>query len=173
MALAKSLQVLTGCKHVFALVGRELLWPKLLAAREFAARLLQGAQSLLPLRLEPACHQPVVGIDRAIAALGALDLLVGALDRQAPLGQGAVVIGLQQLRRTHRCPQAGGCHSAQEGMDHGLVDLRATDVQAVHAATIDDALVRALVARRLVLAAVVRVQLAPAVAAGGQSLQQC
>jgi hypothetical protein len=85
---------------VFALLLRQLLWPKLLAAREFAAGLLEGAQALLPLRLEPTCHQPVIWIDCAIATLGALNLVGGAIDCQAPLGHGTVVIGLQQFSST-------------------------------------------------------------------------
>ena len=45
-------------------------------------------------RFETARHQSVVGIDRAIVTLGALGLVLGALERQAPLGQHAVVVGL-------------------------------------------------------------------------------
>jgi hypothetical protein len=112
-------------------------------------------------------------VDRAIAALGALDLEVGTLDCKAPLGEGTVVIGLQQLGCAQRCGEAGGLHGTEERIGHGLIDLHAADVQAVHAATFDDALVRAVVAGCLVLATVVRVQLAPAMTTRGNSLQQC
>lgn len=73
----------------------------LLALRELGLRLLEGAQTLLPVRLEPARDQTVVRVHRAIASLGLVGLVLRALHRQAPLGQGSIVIGLQLLGRAH------------------------------------------------------------------------
>ena len=77
--------------------GAQCGGPLLFATGEFAACLLQCMQRLLPLRFEAARDKAVVRIDGAVMALGAPGVISGALDRQALLGQCAIMIGLQAL----------------------------------------------------------------------------
>jgi hypothetical protein len=54
-------------------------------------------QCVLPVALQPARDKPVLGLDLAVAALGPLGLVSGALDLQPPLFQRGVVIDLELL----------------------------------------------------------------------------
>ena len=165
-------QVVAQAEKAAAFIVGQRMRALLLALRKFGLRLLKGAQTLFPVRFEPARDQTVVRVHRAIAALGLVGLVLRTLHRQAPLGKGPIVVGLQLLGRAHSGAQSRGGNGGEERLGHGLVDLHAADVQAVHAAAVDHALVGAVVPRRLLLAPVVRAQLASAMATRGQALQQ-
>jgi hypothetical protein len=59
-----------------------------LAAGEFGLAVGEGLQRGVPLGLQAAGDQPVVRVDRAVAALGATGLIPCLLDLVAPLRQG-------------------------------------------------------------------------------------
>ena len=99
-------------------------------------------------------------------------LVACALDRETPLRQRAVVIGFDALGRGERGLDTERRERGKHGARHRLVDLHGADAQAVDAATIDDALAGAVIARRGGAAGVVRAQLASALSADGQPLQQ-
>src|SRR5438477_596339 len=58
---------------------------------------LKSAQALLPATFEAARHQPVVGIDSAIATLGTLRFVIGSLDPEPPLLQSGFALDFQPL----------------------------------------------------------------------------
>ena len=55
-------------------------------------------QALLPFAFEAARHQAVVGIDGAVAALGAARFVACPLDAETPLPERGLAIGLEPLR---------------------------------------------------------------------------
>ena len=116
----------------------------------------------------------MLGLDRAVAPLGALRLILGALDLQAPLLQRGVVILLERLGRGERGLDAGGGERGQQRVGDRLVDLGAADPETPLATALDEHAARAVVGRAVVAspALVVHLQLAPAVPADRDSLQQ-
>src|SRR6516164_288359 len=80
-------------KQADALVCAERSWAQLFATRKLGLGLVELAQAVLPLGLDAAGDEAVVGVDSAIATLGALRLVACALDRETPLRQRAVVVG--------------------------------------------------------------------------------
>ena len=78
---------------------------------------------MLPVALQAARDEAVLGLDLAVAALGALGLIFGALDLQPPLRQRGVVVGLERLGRAQRGLHAGGGERGQQRAGDGLVDL--------------------------------------------------
>ena len=91
----------------------------------------------MPLQLTG--HQAIVGVDGAIATLGALCVVGCALDRETPLCQRAVVVGFDALSRSECSLDAKRRERGKHGARHRLVDLHGADGEAVDAATIDDA----------------------------------
>ena len=64
------------------------------------------------------------------------------------------------------------CERAQHGLRHRIVNLHGADVEAVEAAAMDDVLAGAVITWRGSATGVMRVQLASAVSADGETLQQ-
>src|SRR5215218_7452225 len=121
---------------------------------------------------QTAGDQAVVGVDGKVAPLGQPGLIPGAFDLQAPLGERGVVVGLQALGGGHRRLDAGGGERLTERLGDRLVDLHTADAQAVDPATGDQVAAGAVVAGRGVAAPVVHRQLAAALAADRDALQQ-
>src|SRR5208283_2473114 len=126
------------------------------ATRKLGLGGLERAQPLLPFALEAASDQAVVGIDGAVAALGAARFVACPLDAEAPLPERGLAIGLEPLRGGDR----GGKPCRLEGGDErprdGLVDLDAADVEAIDAAALDQDLAGAMIPRRGIASAIVR-----------------
>src|SRR6188472_2286261 len=135
---------------------------------------LKRCERLLPFALQAAGDEAVLGLDSAVAPLGALRLILGALDLQPPLLQRGVVILLERLGRGERGLDAGGGERGQQRVGDRLVDLGAADPETPLATALDEHAARAVVGRALVAspALVVHLQLAPAVPADRDSLQQ-
>ena len=166
-------QIAAEGKQAVALVCAERSGAQLFATRKLGLGLLEFTQAVLPFGFETTSDEAVVGVDGAIATLGALRLVACALDRETPLRQRVVVIGFDALGRSERGLDTARRERGKHGVRHRLVDLHGADAKAVDAATIDDALAGAVIARRRGAAGVVRAQLASALAADGQPLQQC
>ena len=66
----------------------------------------------------------------------------------------------------------GRLEGGDEGPRDGLVDLNAANVEAIDAAALDQDLAGAMISRRGAASAIVRVQAASAVPAGGKALEQ-
>ena len=129
---------------------------------------------MLPVAFQAAGDEPVLGLDLAIAALGAVGLVLGALELQAPLFQRGVVVLLELLGRLQRGLDAGRGECGEQRAGDGLVDLSAADPHAPSAAALDQNAGRAVIGRALVPtpALIVHLELAPAAAAHRDPLQQ-
>ena len=146
--------------------------PLMLAGLELALRDFKIPQALLPLGFEAASHETIFRFDRAIPALGAFGSIPRALDRQPPLRERGLIIVVELLRGDERGVDGGRSEGREERRGDGLVDLDPADGEAVDAAARDEILARAVIARRGRAPAVMRVQPATAVPAGGEALQQ-
>src|SRR5437588_615697 len=133
---------------------------------------LKCPQALLPAAFEAARHQPVVGIDSAIAALGALRFVIGSLDPEPPLLQSDFAFGFQPLSGGQSGGKPGRLQGSDEGPSDGLVDLDTADVEAIDAAVLDENLARAVVTWRGVATTIVGVQTAAAMTTAGQPLHE-
>ncbi len=165
-------QVHAKCEHGLALVGRQFARSAPLAAFEFGPRLFEFAQALFPFRLEAAGDEAILGLDGTVPAFGALGFIARPFEGQTPLFERAVVIGFDPFGGAQRGLETGRLRRVEHGLGHRPVDLYAADVQAVHAACLDDVLTRTVIARRGVSSLVVDIQPPPAVAARGDALQQ-
>ena len=67
---------------------RDYARPLSLAAFQLSLSSIERPQALLPFALEATRHQPVVGVDGAVAALGALRFVGCSLHPEPPLLQG-------------------------------------------------------------------------------------
>ena len=128
----------------------------------------------VPLGLQAAGDQPVVGVDGPVAALGLAGLVAGLLDLAAPLRERGVVAVLELLGGGQAGLQRGGLQRGQERAGDRGVDRDAADAQVPGAAALDElAGAGAVVAGGgLGRAVVVDGELAAAGPAGGQALQQ-
>ena len=131
-------------------------------------------QRVLPVALQSARDESVLGLDLAVAALGPLCLVSGAFDLQPPLLQRGVLIGLERLGGLQRRLHAGWGERGEQRLSDRLVDPAAADPQAPAAAVLDQDPAGAVVARAFVAATTVigQVELAPAAAAHRDPLQQ-
>src|SRR5262249_27169258 len=136
-----------------SLVGRAR--PPRRALREF----------VFPFRLETARDEPIVRIDGAITALGALRLVARVRDLSAPLEQ-----GLADLDCAHRAPIAAGVTAATTAAAKRRRSA-AADAHAVLAPAVDDRGPRAVVARRRVAIAAIHAQATAAAPTRGDALQ--
>jgi hypothetical protein len=142
------------------------------APYQFRSCSLQFAKRLLPFGFEATGDQAVVRIDSTITALGALRLVARPLHRKTPLCQRTVVIGLDPLGGGECSFDAQWRECGEHSLRHRVVDLHGADVEAVDAASIRDCLTGAVIARRGGAAGVLGAQLASAVSADGETLQQ-
>src|ERR1700752_1906305 len=141
--------------------------PLLLAPPQLKLSGLKPAQPLLPVAFEAARHQPVVGIDSAIAPLGALRFVIGSPAPEPPLLQRHFAFGFQPLSGGKSGGKAGRVPSSDEGPRDGLLNLDPPNIQAIDAAVLDENLARAVVTWRGVATTIVGVQTPTAVTAAG------
>ena len=142
------------------------------AAFEFGLSLFEFAQALFPFRLEAARDEPILGLDGAIASLGALGFVARPFDGESPLFEGAVVIGLDPLGGAQRSLETSRLQGGKQSLRYRLVDLHAPDGQAVQALSLKDVLPGAVITRRGLSSPVAGTQPPPAVAARRDALQQ-
>ena len=109
-----------------------------------------SAERVLPVALEAAGDEPVLGLDLAIAPLRPVGLVSGALDLQPPLLQRRVVVLLERLGRLQRGLHPGRRERGEQRAGDGLVDLAAADPQAPAAAVLDQDAARAVIGGALV-----------------------
>src|ERR1700676_1138541 len=159
-------------KQADALGCAERFGTQLFATRKLGLGALELAQAVLPFGFDATGDQAIVGVDGAIATLGALCLVACALERETPLRQRAVVVGFDALGRSERSLDAERRERGKHGVRHCLVDLHGADAQAVDATSIDNAFAGAVIAGGRGAPGVVRAQLASALSASGQALQQ-
>jgi len=76
-------------------------------------------QALLPFALEAARHQPIVGVDGAVAALGALHFVACSLHTEPPLLQDRIAIAFEPLRRGESGRKRGRLQGGEEGPGDG------------------------------------------------------
>src|SRR5215216_5634214 len=119
------------------LVGGQGLGAALLATGQLGLGRRDLGELVLPVALQAAGDQPVVGVDGQVAPLRQPGLEAGPLDLQAPLPEGGVVVGLQALGGGHRRVDAGGGERGQERLGDRLVELDAADAEAGHAPAAD------------------------------------
>ena len=129
------------------------------------------AQTVLPFGFQAARDEPILRLHRAVTALGSLGLILQALDLEPPLGKGGVAVGLELLDRKQYRVHGSRCDSVEKSVRHSLIDRQTADVEAVHAAALDDVFTGAVIARSRVSAAIVSAQSATAMATGGDALQ--
>src|SRR6516164_6231721 len=150
----------SDCEQTIALGLRDHPRPLFFAAPQLDLGCLNCAQALLPVAFEAARHQPVVGIDSAIAALGALRFVIGSLDSEPPLLQSGFAFGLQPLSGGEGGGKPSRLQGSDEGPSDGLVDLATADIEAIDAAVLDENLARAVVTWRGVATTIMGVQTA-------------
>src|SRR6202035_4499834 len=131
--------------------------------------LLELAQALLPLALEAAGDETVLGIDSAIAAFGTLCLVPGTFSGEPTRGERIVAIGFEPFGGGESGFETRWSKRGENGACNRIVDLHCADAQTKDAATIDDVFAGAVVARRRGASGVMSAQPSPARAAGGQS----
>jgi len=117
-------------EQLLALFSSERARPLAFAQGKLGLGLGQLAKRLLPVALETARDQAVLGLDLAIAALGPLCLIARPLDLKPPLRKPRVVVGLEHLGRTQRGLHAGRGERCEQRADHGLLDPPAADAHA-------------------------------------------
>jgi len=82
------------------------------------------------------------------------------------------VISFDPFSGGERSSDAERCERGEHGPRRRIVDLHRADVETVEAAAIDDVLAGAVITGRAGAACVMRVQLASAMSADGETLQQ-
>jgi Molybdate transporter of MFS superfamily len=113
-----------------------------LAALQLKLGSLNRAQAFLPFAFKATRHQPVVRVDSAIAALGALRFVIGSLDPEPPLLQPHFAFGFQPLSGGKSSGKPGRLQSSDEDPGDGLVDLDAANIEAIDTAVLDENLAR-------------------------------
>ena len=165
-------QIGAECKQLGTLLRTERSRSQRLPLRELGLDLVKCAQAVLPLGLEPTRNKTVIRVDSMVTTLGALRLITCALDGQTPLRKRAVVIGFEPLRRCKSRLNTKRLERGEHGARDRLVDLRRADAEAIDAATVCDGLAGAVIARRGGATGVVGAQLAAALSAHREALQQ-
>src|SRR5215469_2872929 len=160
-------------EETIALGLRDHPRPLSFAALQLSLGRLKRAQAFLPVAFKAARHQPVIGVDGAIAALGALRFVIGSLDPEPPLLQSDFAFGFQPLSGGKGGGKPSRLQGSDEGPSDGLVDLDAADIETIDATVLDENLARAVVTWRGVATTIVGVQTATAMTTAGQPLQEC
>src|SRR5262245_17441576 len=133
----------------------------------------ERAQALFPLAFESAGNQAIIGVHRTIAPLGPARLVIRPLNPKPPLLEGRLAIGLEALGGSDGSGKPDWLECRNEGARDRLVDLDTADVEAVAAATVDEVFAAAMVPGSRIPPAIMRAQTTAAVAATGDTLQEC
>ena len=165
-------EVVTEGAKAFRVGGTQRARALGLAAGQFALRLVELPQPPLPVGFESAGHQPILGLHRAIAALGAFGFVPCPFDGEAPLRERGIMVGVELLRGDERGVEGGRREGREEGRGHGRVDLESPDVEAVDATPLDQVFARAVIPGRGIAALIMGVQAAATVPARREALQQ-
>src|SRR6266567_79331 len=160
------------CEQAAALVDAQRPRSLLFTTCEFSFGRFQFTERFFPFRFEPAGDQPIVRIDGPVSTLGALRLVACPLDRQTPLCKRTIAINFKPLGRGERSLDTEWCQRSKDSLRHGLVDLHCADAEAVDTATICDGLSGTMIAGGSCATSVVGAQLAAAMSAHGDALQQ-
>src|SRR2546429_161021 len=126
-----------GDHAVGLLVGQHARAPPL-AAREFWLGGFECVQTLLPRTLKTAGDEAVVGIDCAVAALGARRCVARPFHAKTPLFEGRIAVGFEPLGGRESGDKFGRLEGCNESLRHSFVDLDASDVEAVDAAPLNE-----------------------------------
>ena len=94
----------------------------LFAQGELSLSFGKFAERVLPVALQAAGDEPVLGLDLAVAALGTVGLVFGALDLQPPLLERRVVVLFERFGRLQRGFDPGGGERGEERARDRLVD---------------------------------------------------
>src|ERR1700680_4755866 len=159
-------------EQAVALVDAQRPRSLLFTTCEFSFGRFQFMERFFPFRSEPAGHQPIVRIDSPVSTFGALRLVACPLDRQPPLRKRTVAINFKPLGRSERSLDTKWCQRSKGSLRHGLVDLHRADAEAVDTAAICDGLAGTMIAGGSRATRVVGAQLAAAMSAHGDALQQ-
>ena len=166
-------EVRTERTDTAALLAREHARALILATCEFCLRRLERIEALLPCTLETTRDESVVGIDGAIAALGETCRIARPLDAEPPVLERGLAIHLQLLGSSQRRCDRRRLECCNEGACHSVVDLHATDGEAIAAAPLDEMLAGTVISGRRIATPVMCAQTAAAMPAAGEALQKC
>ena len=97
MATPRAGEIGSEREETIALGLRDHPRPLSFAALQLSLGRLKRTQAFLPVAFEAARHQPVIGVDGAIAALGVLRFVIGSLDPEPPLLQRDFAIDFEPL----------------------------------------------------------------------------
>src|SRR5271157_315853 len=131
------------------------------------------AQTLFPLGFESACHESVFGLNGTILTLGSFGFVASTFHRQTPLSECCIVIRFELLYGELCCFQSRRRQSFEKSIDNGLIDLNAAHVQAIHSASANHILARAMVSGRRGSPRVVSVEPTGTLPTRSEALQQC
>jgi hypothetical protein len=131
------------------------------------------AQAFFPLGFESTCHESVFGFNGTILTLGSFGFVASAFHCQTPLTERCIVVRFQLLYSELCCFESRGRQSLEKSIGNGLIDLNTAHVQAVHSASTDHILARAMVSGRRGSARVVSVEPTATLPTGSEALQQC
>lgn len=142
-------------EQVLSLRGRQQTRTSLLSPFQLRLGGLQRTQCLLPLPLQRAGDQAIVGIDGAIAALSAVDGELRPLHVEPPLLESRFPVAFQALGSFDRGSESRRLKRLQESRGHGFIDLHAADIEAIDAPAFDDDLASTMIAGCRIAAAIV------------------
>ena len=171
--MPRGIEIRSDSEQARALGLREHARSFLFAACELSPCGLEGAQALFPLALEATGNQSIIGIDGPIAPLGPARLVTRPLDAEPPLLESRLAIGLEALGSSDGGGKFAWLKCCNEGACDGLINLDTSDIETVAATPLDDVLTATMVAGSRVSTAIVRAQTTAAVAAAGDTLQEC
>src|ERR1700736_4728026 len=159
-------------EHAVALLEAQRPRSLVFTTCEFSFGRFQFTERFFPFRFEPAGDQAIVRIDGPVSTLGALRHVACPLDRQTPLRKRTIAINFKPLGRSERSLDTKWCQRSKGSLRHGLVDLHRADAEAVDTAAICDGLAGTMIAGGSSATCVVGAQLAAAMSAHGDALQQ-
>jgi hypothetical protein len=141
-------EIVTERTQTFRVGGTQCTRALGLATGQFALGLVELPPPPLPVGFEAAGHQPILGLRRAIAALGAFGFVACPFDGEAPLRERRIMVGVELLRGHERGVEGGRREGGEEGRGHGRVDLESPDVEAVDAPSLDEVFARTVIPGR-------------------------
>jgi len=144
----------------------------LLATRKFSLCGFKSAQLFLPLALESTSDKAIVRVNSTISSLGAACFITCSLDTKAPLPEHRFAIRFKPFRGGDTGSQLRWLEDRKKSLCNGVIDLNATNIEAIDPAALDNDLAGAVVARRRQPTVVMCPKPTPAMTATGETLQQ-